>query len=263
MIKINPLPPLEYLNECFELDSSLEGGLRWKERPRSHFKKDRDHRQFLTLYANKKAGKKEKQYYTVGFVYNGANFKTRNHRIIYALFNKTVEITDFLVDHIDRNAFNNSPENLRLASNTENCVNAKTPRTNKSGRKGVQWSKGKNKWQVSISINKKKHHLGTFVCIEDAIKCRKEAEDTLFSFYFKGISDEERAIISPSPISKSRRIDFPSVDYMRDLIEKMPPYKIAEIYGASTPAVRKFCIRNDIPCKPRGFWQKSENVVLF
>ena len=66
------------------------------------------------------------------------------------------------VDHIDGNGLNNRRENLRLASNTENVRNQRLSRANKSGYKGVFWSKKLQKWQAAITADGKNLHLGFF-----------------------------------------------------------------------------------------------------
>ena len=60
------------------------------------------------------------------------------------------------VDHIDGNKLNNLIENLRGVSKTQNQWNSRKPKTNKSGIKGVSWSKSAKKWQTGITINGKK-----------------------------------------------------------------------------------------------------------
>ncbi|PXD41059.1 AP2 domain-containing protein [Listeria monocytogenes] len=57
---------------------------------------------------------------------------------------------------------------------------------NKSGIKGVRWDEARNKWEASITFQKKAHFLGRFEKKEDAIKARKDAEEK----YFKPILDK-------------------------------------------------------------------------
>ena len=80
------------------------------------------------------------------------------------------------VDHIDGNPSNNRAENLRLASPQENAKNAKKPKTNKSGSVGVSFDTVNNKWRATIKVDRKQIHLGRFLCIDDAINARKDAE---------------------------------------------------------------------------------------
>jgi hypothetical protein len=89
------------------------------------------------------------------------------HRLIFWLTNG-----DFSgeIDHRDRNKFNNSPSNLRLASRGDNCRNVGIPKTNTSGYKGVTWHKGAKKWVAQIRFNKKRFYLGLFDDALDAAK---------------------------------------------------------------------------------------------
>ena len=59
------------------------------------------------------------------------------------------------VDHIDGNTKNNTIENLRPTTKTQNQWNSKTPNTNNSGVKGVSWSKSNKKWHASVRQNGK------------------------------------------------------------------------------------------------------------
>lgn len=49
----------------------------------------------------------------------------RAHRLIWEMFNGPIP-SDLLVDHIDRDVYNNRIENLRLATRTENNANSKS-----------------------------------------------------------------------------------------------------------------------------------------
>ena len=50
-----------------------------------------------------------------------------------------------------------------------------TPKNNKSGYKGVYWSKERKKWCAQITINNKTKGLGRYDTIEEAIEARKKA----------------------------------------------------------------------------------------
>lgn len=93
------------------------------------------------------------------------------HRVIMRL-NKSDKIK---VDHKDRNIFNNSKLNLRLATQQQNVCNSKKRINNTSGYIGVHWHMLKRLWQSSIRVHGKCIILGHFKCkIEAAIK-RDEA----------------------------------------------------------------------------------------
>ncbi len=74
------------------------------------------------------------------------------------------------VDHINRNRLDNRKENLRVVTNLENHRNLPLSSHNKSGYRGVSWSKKRLKWRVTIFNNLKQEHLGYFSDIKDAAK---------------------------------------------------------------------------------------------
>lgn len=80
-----------------------------------------------------------------------------------------------LIDHINGNNQDNRIENLREASIAQNAWNAKTPRLNTSGVKGVYWSAKANKWAAQLSANKQHYWLGVHVTREAAEVAVREA----------------------------------------------------------------------------------------
>lgn len=66
------------------------------------------------------------------------------------------------VDHINGNREDNRIENLRLATQAENARNAKLPRHNTSGIKGVSRAKKDRNWTCSLRTNKKLKTVGGF-----------------------------------------------------------------------------------------------------
>ena len=102
---------------------------------------------------------------------NGKQY--RAHRLIYLMFNELWDITDTSqdnsVDHKDEDKLNNSIDNLRVATNSQNKANSGEYKNNTSGTTGVNWDKEKGKWVVQVRLNKKSHFGGYFVNIEDAV----------------------------------------------------------------------------------------------
>lgn len=90
------------------------------------------------------------------------------HRAIWAFV--TGEWPTLQVDHIDRNPLNNRWNNLRLATSRQNLANrAKRPGSS-SVFMGVCWSKRRQKWQATVSINDFSKSLGYFANPEDAAR---------------------------------------------------------------------------------------------
>ncbi|MPM14180.1 hypothetical protein SDC9_60540 [bioreactor metagenome] len=84
------------------------------------------------------------------------------------------------VDHIDRNPSNNTRNNLRLCSRSENAMNKYPQSNNKSGIIGVWFSSTSNKWAASIKLNQKTIHLGEYESKTDAIIARLHGEREYF-----------------------------------------------------------------------------------
>jgi hypothetical protein len=82
------------------------------------------------------------------------------------------------VDHINLNGLDNRRDNLRLATNSQNNMNVRRYRNNKSGFKGVHLAKGR--WRASIRLNYKLYHLGYFDTPEEAYGAYCEAAKERF-----------------------------------------------------------------------------------
>lgn len=53
-----------------------------------------------------------------------------------------------------------------------------------------------------------------------------------------------------------RRTDRPTREELHDMVWRMPTTKIAEFFGVSDVAVRKWCVSYGIDKPPRGYWAK-------
>lgn len=94
----------------------------------------------------------------------------RIHRLIMGVTDK-----DIVVDHINHNGLDNRKSSLRICTSGQNTCNCLTSKNNKSGHKGVYWSKERKKWCAQISINNKTKGLGRYDTIEEAIEAREKA----------------------------------------------------------------------------------------
>jgi len=81
----------------------------------------------------------------------------------------------FVIDHVDGNTLNNLKDNLRICTHGENLRNQKLSISNKTGYKGVYFSKERNKWCALIQVYKVKYHLGSFINLKDAARAYNEA----------------------------------------------------------------------------------------
>lgn len=110
-----------------------------------------------TKYAGKRAGRLRKDGYWE-LIINKKHYMA--HRIAWFYVNDKWPENE--IDHKDLDTLNNSYENLREATPSQNQYNQKKPKCNTSGYKGV--SHVGNRWIARIKIAKKHIHLGSFDC---------------------------------------------------------------------------------------------------
>ena len=84
------------------------------------------------------------------------------------------------VDHIDRNPFNNSRSNLRLATDSQNSINMAPTRRNTSGFKGVSFDKKLSRWRAIIRIKGQHAWLGRHDTAEAAARAYDAKARELF-----------------------------------------------------------------------------------
>lgn len=80
-----------------------------------------------------------------------------------------------LIDHKNKNPEDNSWDNLREATRSQNNGNCRKRNNNSSGFKGVNWHRAVGKWQARIKRNGKERHLGYFDTAEKASQAYKDA----------------------------------------------------------------------------------------
>ena len=112
-----------------------------------------------------------------GYASTGCRAKDQKHNKFHRM---VVDAPDGLVvDHINRNTYDNRKCNLRVVSVHANTLNRSMPCTNTTGHMGVV-KRANGKWQSRICFNGQKICLVTFDNLEDAIKARKDAEEKYF-----------------------------------------------------------------------------------
>ena len=81
-----------------------------------------------------------------------------------------------VVDHIDGDPTNNRRSNLRVVSQHQNTMNSCTPKSSKTGYKGVCYDKKRGKFMAHIHPNRKMKFLGYFdTAVEAALAYDKAA----------------------------------------------------------------------------------------
>lgn len=180
------LPSPGLLRQLLKYDST-SGALTWRRRPISFFRDDarwsagQSCKRWNTRYAGKEAFTATVTGYRCG------RLSKRNylaHRVIWAMVYDEWPVSE--VDHIDRDRQNNRICNLRLATRSENAANQCMRSNNRSGFKGVTWSKVAKKWTAEISFNNKRNYLGLFETKEEAALAYKNASERLHK-EFSGI----------------------------------------------------------------------------
>ena len=99
------------------------------------------------------------------------------HRVIWEMHNGPID-KNLVVDHIDGNTLNNRIENLRLATRSQNSMNANGKKTKQSSfpkNVTVDWEyKGKIKYRAQILANGIFYRVGNLNTIQEAADAAKE-----------------------------------------------------------------------------------------
>jgi len=85
-----------------------------------------------------------------------------------------------VVDHWDGDGLNNRRENMRAVSRRLNHQNQVLQPRNKSGHRGVSWSKSKKQWSAQVGHMGRMIPLGHFDDLEEAARVAREARERLF-----------------------------------------------------------------------------------
>jgi len=108
---------------------------------------------------------------------NGRRTKLYLHREIVSAPPGTV------VDHKDLDKLNNQSSNLRLVTPTENAQNQPYQcRNNTSGHRGVSWDGVRERWAAYGKINRRKHFLGRYADLADAVHAATEWRNQTMPF---------------------------------------------------------------------------------
>jgi len=150
-------------NEVLRADFAA-GKLYWKPRPRKMFKSERDWKIWNTRYAGEEAFTAQDHLGYRRGSFGGKKYLA--HRVLWLLHHGdwTGE-----VDHINKNPSDNSLENLRCVTRSENQAN-RSP-YGASRYLGIYRARGKGRWVAQFEGG----HIGTFNCETSAHVARQKA----------------------------------------------------------------------------------------
>lgn len=164
------------LREALEYNRDT-GLFTWRNRPRSHFKRDKDHSTWNKRFAGKRAFTTSTG---TGYLQTPIFGRLQlAHRVAFAIHHG---YWPHKTDHINGVRDDNRISNLREVTNQQNGQNSAMSLRNTSGRVGVSWRKDKQLWGASIRVDGKTHHLGKFKVFSDAVAAR-EAGEKRFGFH--------------------------------------------------------------------------------
>ena len=88
------------------------------------------------------------------------------HRLAWIM--TTNEKCPKYIDHIDGNPENNARSNLRKCNQSQNSMNQRISKANKTGVKGISWCERYKKWHCQIMVNGKNVFNQYVKCFEEA-----------------------------------------------------------------------------------------------
>lgn len=101
------------------------------------------------------------------------------HRVIMSRALDRPLLRSEKVDHKHGRTLDNRRSELRMATDSQNAMNAGKQRNNTSGYKGVTWNKACRKWHAQIQVNRHQIFLGLFDDPQEAYKAYCEAAKEL------------------------------------------------------------------------------------
>lgn len=147
------------------------GHLRWRERPKHHFRSADAQKKWNARFAGHRAGQKHK---TNHYRYVKLQGKPRfEHTVVWVFMHDELpEMTDHENGMRDANWI----RNLRDVSKLVNGQNQRRPTHNTSGVMGVNLDKRSGRWRAYIKVGQQNKSLGYFGTFEEAVAARLAGE---------------------------------------------------------------------------------------
>jgi hypothetical protein len=114
------------------------------------------------------------------FVYVGGK-SHKEHKLIWLMETGSFPAKD--LDHVNRVRDDNRWRNLREATRSQNCANAKIRKDNKSGVRGVCWIACRGKWMARF----RRTFLGLFDSKDVAIAVYQQAARAAFGKFYREV----------------------------------------------------------------------------
>ena len=102
-----------------------------------------------------------------------------------AWFYMTGQWPDHTVDHKDLNKLNNAWDNLRRATQQEQCCNRPIAKNNTSGAKGVSWEQRHKAWRGKVYFKRRLYDLGYFKNFDTAKTAVENLRKKLHGEFFR------------------------------------------------------------------------------
>lgn len=160
--------------------NNLTGELTILNRDSKYFRLKSTYKMFNTRFGGKVVTRKDNKGYLRAHYLNK---DLKVHKICWYLFYG--EWPSLQIDHINGNKSDNRINNLRLATNQENCSNRFGNKNNKLNVLGVHQLKSGN-YRVNIYHKGIKYDLGVFNLLEDAKKAYSEKSKELRGEFHNG-----------------------------------------------------------------------------
>ena len=145
------LPDYEYLNNLFTFK---DNNLFWNYIPESYFTTENKWELFNHKHLNKIAGKYGERGYG-HVIFNGLSYSIT--KVSYIIQSKNNIDENTIIDHIDGNPRNNHITNLRIATLSQNSMNAKKRENKTISIKGIDWNKSSNRFRARVCVNGVRH----------------------------------------------------------------------------------------------------------